>query len=273
MRLVTFDAFRTLRLPDARYVKPEHFLRERETVEAADWLLFPEYWQLGTLVFGLRKRIFPSLASYLLGHDKIEMTRAFLGVAPQHVPDTRIAANTREEAECLWEALPRPFVAKIPRSSMGQGVFLVSTRQDWEDYLDLTPTLYVQEHLPIDRDLRVVVVAGQVVTAFWRLQSPDGFHNNLACGGSVGSAPVPEAALALALNLSHTLGIDHAGFDIAMVGGHPYVFEFNRLFGHRGLAGQHERLAGIMLDYLLAQSDNHEPHDPIRPTPVWPIAV
>lgn len=273
MRLVTFDAFRTLRLPDARYVKPEHFLREREIVEAADWLLFPEYWQLGALVFGLRKRIFPSLASYLLGHDKVEMTRAFLAVAPQHVPDTRIAANTREEAECLWDEMPRPFVAKVPRSSMGQGVFLVATRQDWEHYLALTPTLYVQEYLPIDRDLRVVVVAGQVVTAFWRLQSPDGFHNNLACGGTVGSEPVPEAALALALYLARTLGIDHAGFDIAMLGGHPYALEFNRLFGHRGLAGHHERLAGIMLDYLLAQGDNHEPHDPIRPTPVWPIAV
>jgi ribosomal protein S6--L-glutamate ligase len=48
-------------------------------------------------------------------------------------------------------------------------------------------------------------------------------------------SPIPQAAIDLALELASTLGIDHAGFDIAMVGGHPYVIEFNRLFGNTGL--------------------------------------
>lgn len=273
MQLVTFDAFRTLRLPDVRYVKPEHFLQQRTTVEAADWVLFPEYWQIGALVFGLHKRIFPSLPSYLLGHDKIEMTRAFQAIAPHHVPETLIEANTPECAAHVWSVLVAPFVAKIPRSSMGEGVFLIETHSDWETYLSKTPTIYAQEYLPIDRDLRIVIVGEQIVSAFWRLQSHDGFHNNLARGGRIGNAAIPAAATELALFLASTLGIDHAGFDIAMVGGHPYVLEFNRLFGHQGLGGQHDRLAEAMLAYLRRYSDHHEPHDPIRPNPILPIAI
>ena len=71
MQCVSFDAFRTLRLPDTLYIKPEQMFRHKSELAAADWVLFPEYWQLGGLLFGLKSRIFPSLASYLLGHDKV----------------------------------------------------------------------------------------------------------------------------------------------------------------------------------------------------------
>ncbi|OBS08467.1 ATP-grasp domain-containing protein [Acidihalobacter prosperus] len=273
MRLVSFDAFRTLGLPGIHYVKPEHFLHQQALVDAADWVLFPEFWQLGTLVFALRKRIFPSLSSYLLGHDKIEMTRAFQAVAPRHVPETVIAANTPDDADRLWSTLTPPFVAKIPRSSMGEGVSLIESHADWTRYLAATPTIYAQEYLPIDRDLRVVIAGSEVVAAYWRLQSARSFHNNLARGGRIGDDPVPPAAIELALLLARTLGIDHAGFDIAMVGGHPYVLEFNRLFGYQGLNGRLDRLAGAILDHLRTQGDHHGPHDPIRPTPVWPTAA
>jgi len=264
MNLVSFDALRTLKLPGATYIKPELFLRHLALLRSADWVLFPEYWQVNTLVLGLHCRIFPSHATYLLGHDKIEMTRAFAAIAPEHVPETLIEANDPACAARVWERLPLPFVAKIPRSSMGEGVFLIRGRGDWQRYLTQTPSIYAQEYLPIDRDLRLVVVGNRLVGGYWRRQAAQGFHNNLARGGLIDRAPIPRAARDLVLRLARTLGIDHAGFDIAMVGAHPYVLEFNRLFGNDGLQGREERLSKVILSYLRRESCRDGPKGPFN---------
>jgi ribosomal protein S6--L-glutamate ligase len=273
MKLVSFDALRTLKLPDVTYIKPELFSQQLPLIKSADWVLFPQHWQVNALVYGLQRRIFPSQASYLLGHDKIEMTRAFSAVAPEHVPETLIEANDQIGAERVWDHLPRPFVAKIPRSSMGEGVFLIHNRSDWQRYLAQTPVIYAQEHLPIDRDLRIVYVGNRIVGSFWRLQSAQGFHNNVARGGVIDRSPIPKAARDLVLRLARTLGIDHAGFDIAMVGRHPYVLEFNRLFGNRGLQGAVDPLPGAIMDYLVRTSGHNGPSDPSRPRPRLRLAV
>jgi len=272
MKCVSFDAFRTLHLPDVHYIKPEHLFRERERVEAADWVLFPEYWQVNALVFGLNKKIFPSLSSYLIGHDKVKMTRAFQMVAAGNIPWTLIEPNDPQHAERVWDQMPLPFVAKIPKSSMGQGVFLIENRADWNAYLGKTPVIYVQEQLPIDRDLRIIVVGGKLVAGFWRCQGHDGFHNNLSQGGTVDiETPLPQAAVDLVLRVAQQLEIDHAGFDVAMVDGYPYLLEFNRLFGNTGLQGLSQQVSEAIEHYLREQSERDD--DPIDPTPPLPVAV
>ena len=60
MHLVSFDIFRTLGFPDTTVLKPDQFLRHKELLREADWVLFPEYWQLNALVHGLKCRVFPS---------------------------------------------------------------------------------------------------------------------------------------------------------------------------------------------------------------------
>lgn len=257
MKLISFDSFRTLHIPGVQYVKAEHFLRHEAEIRAADWVLFPEYWQLNTLIYAWGCRVFPSPATYVLGHDKIEMTRVFQAVIPKHTPDTWIAANTEREQERLWELMDLPFVAKIPKASMGEGVFLIEERSQWRDYCNRTPVLYVQEYLPIDRDMRIIIAGQQILGGYWRLQSDNGFHNNVSQGGIVDHAPLHPAATELVIKLAQTLNIDHAGFDIAMVGEHPYVFEFNRLFGNKGLAGLDLALASAITPYLADQLPGH----------------
>ncbi|MCB1671787.1 MAG: hypothetical protein R3F41_00860 [Gammaproteobacteria bacterium] len=247
---VSFDPLRTLGFPDTRFLKPAQLYSQQELLKQADRVLFPEYWQLGALLYGMQRKIFPSLPSYLIGHDKIEMTRAFTAVVPNHVPETHIAANTPEKAAELWELMSLPFVAKIPRSAQGSGVWLVTSRAEWRAYLAATEVLYVQEYLPIDRDLRVVVVGSEIIAAYWRLQSGDGFHNNLSRGGVLDYGPVPETALQLVRDTARQLGIDHAGFDVAMVGNHPFLLEFNRLFGTAGIPGGDQAVRTAILNYL-----------------------
>ncbi len=272
MHLVSFNVFRTLGFPNTTVLKPEQFLRHKALLQEADWVLFPEYWQLNALVHGLKCRVFPSIASYRIGHDKVEMTRAFQTVAPEHTPWTLIEANGPQERELIWDTLPLPFVAKLPKASMGEGVWLIETRDDWRRYCDRTDVLYAQEYLPIDRDVRVVVVGDRVLTAYWRTQASQGFYNNLARGGAIDTSPVPQAALDLALRLARELEIDHAGFDIALVAGHPYVLEFNRLFGNQGLDKGSE-LQDAILSYLKSKSAPQDPDGPTEPSPLWPVAV
>ena len=235
MKLVSFNAYRTLNFPNCRYVKPEKMQQEKAVIQAADGVLFPEYWQINALSFAMKKRIFPSLASYLIGHNKIEMTRCFESVVPDNVPTTLIEANSEHNAESVWQKMDLPFVAKIPRASMGMGVFLIESKQDWQNYLAKTDVIYAQELLPINRDLRIVWVGKKIVASYWRIQADKGFYNNVAQGGTVMQGVLPKSAKKLVQKVALALGIDHGGFDVAMVGDHPYLFEFNRIFGNTGI--------------------------------------
>lgn len=252
MQLVSFDIFRTLGLPNTTNLKAESFFAHRAELQQADWVLFPEYWQLNALIFGIGCRVFPSHASYLVGHNKTELVRTFNACVPQHTPHTLIKSNDESNREWLWREMDPPFVAKLNKSSMGQGVWLIETLQDWQRYCALTDVLYVQEYLPIERDLRVVVIGNRVVDSYWRLQAAQGFYNNVARGGTVErSTPIPDAALQLVQQVASTLGVNYAGFDVAMVGKHPYLLEFNRLFGTWGIAGGQEAIKNHIWNYLL----------------------
>lgn len=250
MRLISFEGLRTLDIPQARAIKPEDWLKQREEILAADVLLFPEYWQVNALTYAWRKRIFPSINSYHLGHDKIEMTRAFEAVCPAHLPQTRILPSTPSALEQILDEFSFPLVVKVVRSSMGQGVLRIDNRAQLQQYTTDNDVLYVQEYLPIKRDLRVVVVGQQVIAAYWREAPEGGFHNNVARGGQVSFDAVPEAALDLVTRVANQLGVDHAGFDVAELDGHYFFFEFNVRFGTDALNARGIRLGPHILNYL-----------------------
>lgn len=261
MRLVSFDPLRTMDIPNVHGIKPTDWFREKETIQAADWVLFPEYWQVNPLVYAWKKRIFPSANTYHMGHDKIEMMRAFEAICPQHIPYTLILPATELSTERILDELSFPFVAKEIRSANGQGVFLIEDRRDWEAYAHRVDVFFAQEYLPIHRDLRVVFVAGQCVFAYWREGGDGYFHNNVSRGGRINHTDIPQAALTLVQEVASELGIDHAGFDVADLDGHFYFLEFNLRFGTHALNEKRIRLGPMILQYLQA----HTPA-PVHPT-------
>lgn len=254
MQLVSFDPLRTWDIPGTRPVKAERWQEDLDVIRAADWVLFPEYWQVNFLTYGLKARVFPSVSSYHLGHNKVEMTRAFEVVARENVPYTRILPRTDSAVEAILDDFPLPFVAKEIHNSMGRGVYFVENRAELERYVAANHMLYVQELLPIGRDVRVVIVGEQVVTAYWRIAPEGGFYSNVARGGAISFEDVPAAAVDLAQRVAGELGINHAGFDVALVEGHPYLLEFNVRFGNEALRQKGIRLGPLIYDYLRAQS-------------------
>jgi len=244
MLILSFDPYRGLDLAQ-QFVKPDHWMRDLHLVRAADVLLYPESWQVNALHYVLGKPIFPNAASYHLGWSKIEMTRAFQIAAPEHVPETLILPSNALAAEQALDVLGLPLVVKQPRNSMGRGVELVERPAELYRWIETTDVLYAQQFLPNNGDLRIVWVGDQVSAAYWRHNS-GGFHNNLARGGVPDFSNIPVVALDLVRRTASALGVDHAGFDVMMVDGHPFLLEFNVLFGNEAL-----NLAGIDLKPLI----------------------
>jgi len=268
MRFVSFDPFRTLQLRDVTYVKPEDFWAHRELLRQAACLLFPAYWQIHALTYGLRARIFPSLASYHLGHDKVEMTRAFWTVCPEHVPRTLLLPSTSGAWERARDELGLPFVAKVVKSAQGAGVFRIEQRADWEAYAEDQTQLYAQELIPAERDLRLIVIGQDVIGGYWREHAPGCFHNNVARGARVVHDPIPPAAIELVTRVARQLGIDHAGFDLIEHEGTFHLLELNRLFGTRGLTDQGIALAPILQRHLDRLVEPDHPEHPLDGAPL-----
>ncbi|WP_088104980.1 ATP-grasp domain-containing protein [Halalkalibacter urbisdiaboli] len=234
MKLVTFNPFRTIGMPNLKYVKPEHMFEEREKIMEADICLFPENWQVNALVYGMKKQIFPSIQSIQLGFNKIEVTRALWSVCPENVPRTLILGRNHDNIDRVFREFPFPFVAKEIRNSMGKGVFLIENHQQFNEYTENNPYFYVQEYLPIERDLRVCVIGDDVVSAYWRINDQNTFRTNVAQGGRISFDDIPQKALELVKEVAQALGINHAGFDVVVVGDKFYFLEFNILFGNQG---------------------------------------
>lgn len=264
MKLVTFNPFKTLGIPNVTYIKPENMFREIEKIKEADFVLFPEYWQVNSLVYGLKKKVFPNISTYQLGHNKIETTRALWTTFPKNVPYTQIMGIENANIEVIEEEFGYPLVAKEIKNSMGRGVFLTNNRKELKEYIENNEILYIQERLPIDRDLRIVYVGNRVIGAYWRIASEGEFHNNIAKGASYEYDNIPLGAIELVERVATTLDINHAGFDIAVVDNNYYILEYNVMFGNQGLRSMGVEVEKHIYEYLLSNFD-FNPNSPIFP--------
>lgn len=126
---------------------------------------------------------------------------------------------------------------------MGRGVFLIGKKDELEEYCLLTKTAYIQEYLPVGRDLRVVVIGRKAVHAYWRIAGEGEFKCNVAAGGKIKLDSVPQGAVDLAVYTALSCGWDDVGIDICEYNGKLYVIEANMKYGKEGF-----RAAGI--DYI-----------------------
>ncbi|RDB33681.1 ATP-grasp domain-containing protein [Exiguobacterium sp. RIT594] len=248
MQFLSFNMFRTIGIK-TEHAKSDYHFDSLNKIAQADVILFPEYWQIHSIIYGMKKPIFPSAATFHLGHDKIEMTRIFKTVIPDNIPRTEIYGKNEFTISRVLDQFSFPFVAKTVRSSMGQGVHLIKNDADWDKYVAQHDTFYVQEYIPNEKDLRVVVVGDHVLAAYWRVGGTE-FLNNVAQGGVLDFENIPQEALDFVLTLAKQLDIDHAGFDLIFRDGHIYVLEFNVFFGGEGLNHLGIHAPDTILEYV-----------------------
>jgi ribosomal protein S6--L-glutamate ligase len=199
------------------------------------------------------KRTFPGYHTYKVAQDKIKQT-ALLDLLGINHPRTRVFYGKRQQAT-IDNHFTYPFIAKIPRgSALGRGVYLIRDRAQLRAYCLLTPVAYIQAYLPVNRDIRVVVIGGRVVHAYWRLNREGEFRGNVAQGSSVCLDPVPEEALELARNTATACRWDDVGIDLLAHKGRYYVVEANMKYGREGFRQAGLDYIGLMED-LIANGD------------------
>jgi len=196
----------------------------------------------------LGKRVFPSNFYRLMG-NKIRQSALFQLRGVPH-PRTRLYYGRGRLARILQD-FDFPFVAKTPvGSSQGSGVWLLLTVNELAAYLKQHQPAYIQQYLPIDRDLRVVVIAGQVVHSYWRIQQPGNFRNNVAQGARISYLDIPDIALEFALDVVRRCNFGEVGLDICLHEQKYYVIEANMVYGLEGF-----RQAGLDIYAILADLD------------------
>jgi ribosomal protein S6--L-glutamate ligase len=191
--------------------------------------------------------IFPKNYYAFMG-NKIAQTDLFQLLEIPH-PRTRVYYG-RTKSERICKDFRFPFLGKTPLgSSRGEGVFLICGPAELSEYLKRHNPAYIQEYLPIERDLRVVVIGGEVIHAYWRIHKEGDFRNNVARGGSISFDEIPEPALAFARNVAAACGFDEVGLDICEQKEKYYILEANMVFGIEGFRKKdmdiHEIIANL----------------------------
>ncbi len=233
-------------------VKPnfhDYTFEEQTLMRTSGLILYPtlNYAQFLTT---MGKTIFPNLETYLYADEKIKQTTLFYMLGIPH-PRTRIFYR-RHHGEIL-NHFRFPFIGKLPRSSArGRGVYLISTRRELEAYLRLTKIAYIQEYLPHERDLRVVLVNYQPIIAYWRISPRDDFRTNLSQGGQISFSRIPQLGVLAAQDAARKCRFNDVGIDLILHEGRWLVIEANMKYGRKGLQKKGLDLKKILREKLLA---------------------
>jgi len=221
---------------------------ERDLILTAPMVLYPTN-NYARFLTTMGRRTFPSLENHLYADEKILQTTLFQMAGLPH-PRTRIYYHLHYDD--ILNEFSFPFVAKIPRaSSRGRGVFLIHTREDLAGYLQKTTVAYIQEYLPHERDLRVVLIGYDPVIAYWRLRAPGSFKTNLSQGGTPDFKGIPDEAVVLARRFARACRFDDVGLDFICHDGQWYLIEANMKYGRKGLQLQGLDLKQIIRKKLL----------------------
>ena len=129
---------------------------------------------------------------------------------------------------------------------MGRGVFLIRNNDDLDQYCNRSAVAYIQQYLPIDRDIRVVIIGSRVAHAYWRIASHEEFRSNVSRGGQISFDNIPEEALNLALETAKRCGWNDVGIDICEYRQEYFLLEANMKYGKEGF-----NKAGIDYDRLM----------------------
>ena len=211
---------------------------EKALIHRAEKIYYPTIFYADLFEI-MGKPTFPSAHTYRFIQDKIKQTALFDVLKIPH-PRTRVFYGKRQQLE-ITKYFSFPFIAKTPRTSdMGKGVFLIRNKKELEEYLSCNHAAYIQEYIPVSRDLRIVIIGYKPVIAFWRIAQEGEYRCNLAKGGGICFDDIPRKALELAVFTAKACKWDDTGIDIIFDGERFCVIEANMRYGRKGF-----RHAGI----------------------------
>ena len=143
-----------------------------------------------------------------------------------------------------------PVVAKTLRGSKGIGVFMldseVSLKSTVQAFLKSNENeeLILQEYIPINNDMRIIVLNGKVTAVMKRDKAKGDFRSNFSMGAKVSGIRISKELKRLALDAAKAIGCYYCGVDIALSKRtkKPYILEVNSSPDQRALSKQPEQI-------------------------------
>ncbi len=220
--------------------------KEQRLIQQAKKIYYPTAFY-ADLFNAMGKKTFPSFHTYKFALDKIKQTAIFQLQNIPH-PRTHIFYGNNQK-QSIQDHFTFPFIAKKARgSAKGNNIYLIHTPHDLEQYLTIKEPAYIQQYLPIKKDMRVIIIGSKIRLAYWRIASDGNFRTNLSQGGHISFDPLPQKALDLALQTAIACGWDDVGLDIIESDNRFFVLEGNMKYGTKGF-----KKAGINYKDLLTQ--------------------
>ncbi len=247
-----------------------------DAIRSADAVILPQgcYQSLYEMARQNCKHVFPNFDARFKYKGKIGQIQLFREKNVPH-PKTETHINIDTFSLKYGEIPPKPpfifpFVFKFDWGGEGDHVFLIKSPEDFMRILQTAKKLenssqkgfILQEYIPSEnRSLRVVII-GQTMVSYWRIQHEiESFTSNIAKGAVVDFDTDPELqkeAVKAVKDFCLRTGIDLAGFDILFSSGPgvntPLFLEINYFFGRRGLGGS-EKFYGILNREIVKWTD------------------
>jgi ribosomal protein S6--L-glutamate ligase len=221
---------------------------EQRRILGSSVILYPtlNYAQLFTT---MGKKIFPSVETYLYADEKMKQTTLFNMLS---IPHPRTRFYLQREFARIEKEFTFPFVAKIPRASArGRGVFKIDSPAELEQYLQKTKIAYIQEYIPHEKDLRVILINYEPVLAYWRKRTSEDFRTNLHQGGVIVFDDIPHDVMPMVQEFARRCKFNDVGIDLLKYNGSWYLLEANMQYGREGFTKKNMVLKEVIRRKLL----------------------
>ena len=178
--------------------------------------------------------------------DKLRALQ-LLAAAGLAIPRTALC-RYRDEVPAAVELVGGlPCIIKLVRGAQGVGVMIASTMAEVTGLLDTLWTLgqeiLLQELVKESRgrDVRALVIGGEVVAAMRRTARAGEFRSNIHRGGAATRLHLPKAYARAAVRAAKVVGLEVAGVDLLEASDGPLIMEINSSPGFEAL----ERATGL----------------------------
>jgi ribosomal protein S6--L-glutamate ligase len=178
--------------------------------------------------------------------DKLRALQ-YLSAHDVGIPRTAMARAPESIRSAVDAVGGTPIIIKLLKGTQGVGVMKADSPESVQSTIDtlwgLGQNIILQEFVAESkgRDLRAVVVGGELVAAMCRRARKGEFRSNLHRGGASERAELPPNYTRAAIDATRIMGLGVAGVDMLESADGPRVIEVNSSPGLRGI----ERASGI----------------------------
>jgi ribosomal protein S6--L-glutamate ligase len=188
------------------------------------------------------------------------LTQQTLTAAGLHCPDTVFVNDASGFYHAADGLGGYPVVVKQVSERQGKGVLRINDPEDALQRalpaLDRNRGLMVQRYLPPEkrRDIRALVVGGELICAAALVPPPGDFRANFHLGGRIRTTTLSDELGQTAVSAAAAVGCDVAGVDMMVDGeGRPFIVEVNYSPGFKGM----EKASGLDIAGRIIQLAAH----------------